>query len=96
VAQFEALRSLQGRNQSQSQKETQIEVVQLQQKKRESNYFHNKLKQLGFQVIKDECVGFSHLYYFNCGCARSYSVNPLTLKDSEKLYPCEKHKHLVE
>ena len=64
--------------------------------KKEPNYFHKKLEELGQKVIKDEIIGFSHFYYFDCGCNRVYSVSPLTLTQREDLYPCEEHKHLME
>lgn len=66
------------------------------EKKRETNYFHKMLEALGFKVVKEERTGFSSVYTFNCGCVRTYSVNPLSFKDSERIYPCKQHKKLSE
>jgi len=63
--------------------------------KREMNHIHKALKKLGFYIVEAYTVLYSHHYNFNCGCVRIYSVNPLTMQDSERLEPCGKHEHLV-
>jgi hypothetical protein len=45
-------------------------------------------------VVSDEIVGRSHLYHFDCGCVRSYSVSSESLA-SESVSACETHRNLV-
>lgn len=61
---------------------------------REGNEIHKRLEELGEHVVSDESCGFSHAYVFSCGCIRTYSVSPFSMKSAESLNPCEKHKNL--
>ncbi len=63
-------------------------------RKGDTNYIHAQLLLAGQNVDRDEIVGRSHLYYFDCGCVRSYSVN-IGLSASETVSACKKHKDLV-
>jgi hypothetical protein len=63
-------------------------------RKGDSNYMHAQLLLAGQKVLRDEIVGRSHLYYFDCGCVRSYSVTIQSVA-SESVSACELHKDLV-
>jgi len=45
----------------------------------DTNYLHAQLLLAGQKVVRDEIVGRSHVYYFDCGCVRSYSVSTTSL-----------------
>jgi hypothetical protein len=45
-------------------------------------------------VLRDEIVGKSHIYYFDCGCVRSYSVSVESVA-SESVSACKVHKDLL-
>ena len=63
-------------------------------RKGDTNYVHAQLLLAGQNVDRDEKVGRSHPYYFDCGCVRSYSVS-IGLSASETVSACKKHKDLV-
>jgi hypothetical protein len=63
-------------------------------RKGETNYMHAQLLLAGQKVVRDEIVGRSHLYYFDCGCVRTYSVSIESLA-SESVSACKIHKELV-
>lgn len=60
----------------------------------DTNYIHAQLLLAGGKVVRDEIVGRSHSYYFDCGCVRSYSVNALSVA-SESVSACETHRGLL-
>lgn len=60
----------------------------------DANYLHAQLLLAGQKVDRDEIVGRSHLYYFDCGCVRYFSVS-IELSASESVSPCKKHEGLV-
>jgi hypothetical protein len=64
-------------------------------RRRDTNYIHAQLLLAGQKVIRDKIVGRSHLYYFDCGCVRCYSlsIEPLA---SESVSACEMHKDLAK
>jgi hypothetical protein len=59
----------------------------------DTNYIHAQLLLAGQKVVRDEIVGKSHLYYFDCGCVRSYSVSSESLA-SESIAACKTHGEL--
>jgi len=63
-------------------------------RKGDTNYIHAQLLLAGQKVVSDEIVGRSHLYHFDCGCVRSYSVSSESLA-SESVSACETHRNLV-
>jgi hypothetical protein len=63
-------------------------------RKGDANYLHAQLLLAGQKVDRDEIVGRSHLYYFDCGCVRYFSVG-IELSASESVSPCTKHEGLV-
>ncbi len=63
-------------------------------RKGDTDYIHAQLLLAGQKVVRDEIAGRSHLYYFDCGCVRSYSVS-IKFSASESVSACEKHKGLV-
>jgi hypothetical protein len=63
-------------------------------RKGDTNYIHAQLLLAGQTVDKDEIVGSSHIYHFDCGCIRSYSV-PAGSKAVESLSACKRHKELI-
>jgi hypothetical protein len=60
----------------------------------DTNYMHAQLLLAGGTVVRDEIVGRSHSYYFDCGCVRSYSVSVESVA-SESVVPCEAHRRLL-
>jgi hypothetical protein len=62
-------------------------------RKSDTNYIHAQLLLAGQEVDMDEIVGRSHVYYFDCGCVRSYSMTPGS-QPSESLSACKRHKGL--
>jgi len=69
-------------------------VLARKARKADTNYLHAQLLLAGQDVLRDEIQGTSHLYYFDCGCVRSYSVTGATA--TESISACEKHKGLAE
>lgn len=63
-------------------------------RKGDTNYIHAQLLLAGQNVVSDEIVGRSHLYHFDCGCVRSYSVSVESLA-SESVSACPMHKVLA-
>jgi hypothetical protein len=61
----------------------------------DTNYLHAQLLLAGQKVLRDEIVGKSHLYYFDCGCVRSYSVSNESLA-SESISACKAHGELAK
>jgi hypothetical protein len=68
-------------------------VLARKARKADTNYIHAQLLLAGQDVLRDEIKGTSHLYYFDCGCVRSYSVTGATA--TESISACEKHIALV-
>ncbi len=60
----------------------------------DTNYIHAQLLLAGQKVVRDEIVGRSHVYYFDCGCVRSYSMSAESVA-SESISPCKTHKDLI-
>lgn len=60
----------------------------------DTNYIHAQLLLAGQKVVRDEIVERSHLYYFDCGCVRVFSVST-KLSASESVSACKKHEDLV-
>ena len=60
----------------------------------DTNYLHAQLLLAGGKVLRDEIVGRSHSYYFDCGCVRSYSAI-IGSAASESVSACETHKDLL-
>ena len=63
-------------------------------RKGDTNYLHAQLLLAGQKVLRDEIVGKSHIYYFDCGCVRSYSVSTTSLA-SESILACKVHGELA-
>lgn len=63
-------------------------------RKGDANYLHAQLLLAGQKVDRDEIVGRSHLYYFDCGCIRYFSVS-IGSSASESVSACKKHEGLV-
>lgn len=63
-------------------------------RKGDANYLHAQLLLAGQKVDRDEIVGRSHLYYFDCGCVRYFSVS-IESSASESVSACKKHEGLV-
>jgi hypothetical protein len=63
-------------------------------RKRDTNYIHAQLLLAGQKVVRDEIAGRSHLYYFDRGCVRSYTLSTES-SASESVSACEKHEGLV-
>jgi len=61
----------------------------------DTNYIHAQLLLAGQKVVRDEIVGRSHLYYFDCGCVRSYSMSTTSLA-SESISACKTHSELAK
>jgi hypothetical protein len=64
-------------------------------RKSDTNYIHSQLLLAGQTVDLDEIVGRSHVYYFDCGCVRSYSLS-VESRASEELSACRKHGNLIQ
>jgi hypothetical protein len=64
-------------------------------RKGDTNYMHAQLILAGQKVVRDEIVGRSHAYYFDCGCVRSYSVSAESLA-SESMVACKLHGDLAK
>jgi hypothetical protein len=60
----------------------------------DTNYMHAQLLLAGGKVVRDEIVGRSHSYYFDCGCVRSYSLGAGSVA-SESVSACEAHRDLL-
>ena len=60
----------------------------------DTNYLHAQLLLAGQKVLSDEIVGSSHLYHFDCGCVRSYSVTGASTA-SETVSACKVHGELA-
>ena len=69
-------------------------VLARKARKADTNYIHAQLLLAGQDVLRDEIQGRSHLYYFDCGCIRSYSLKEST--PTESVSACEKHIGLVK
>ena len=69
-------------------------VLARKARKADTNYIHAQLLLAGQDVLRDEIQGRSHLYYFDCGCVRSYSISDKSTA-TESITACEKHKGLV-
>jgi len=63
-------------------------------RKGDTNYLHAQLLLAGQKVVSDEIVGRSHVYHFDCGCVRSYSVSNESLA-SESISACVTHNELA-
>jgi hypothetical protein len=63
-------------------------------RKGDTNYMHAQLLLAGQDVVSDKIEGRSHVYTFDCGCVRSYSVSSES-SASESLSACKKHKDLL-
>ena len=63
-------------------------------RKGDSNYLHAQLLLAGQRVVKDEIVGNSHVYHFDCACVRTYTMNS-DLTASESISACAKHGSLI-
>ncbi len=63
-------------------------------RKSDSNYLHAQLILAGQTVVNDVIVQKSHVYYFDCGCIRTYDASggPNGL---ESLEPCKRHANLI-
>ena len=61
----------------------------------DTNYLHAQLLLAGQKVVRDEIVERSHLYYFDCGCVRSYSVSSASTA-SESISACKVHGELAK
>ena len=59
-------------------------------RKGDTNYMHAQLLLAGQKVLRDEIVGTSHSYYFDCGCVRSYSVSDNS-SPTESVVACKLH-----
>jgi len=64
-------------------------------RKGDTNYLHAQLLLAGQKVLRDEIVGRSHIYYFDCGCVRSYSVSSESTA-SESISACKAHGELAK
>lgn len=63
-------------------------------RKSDTNYIHAQLLLAGQTVERDEIVGTSHRYYFDCGCVRSFSL--VGSAASESVSACRTHGYLVK
>jgi hypothetical protein len=63
-------------------------------RKGDTNYMHAQLLLAGQDVVSDKIEGRSHVYNFDCGCVRSYSVSSES-SASESVLACKKHKELM-
>ena len=61
----------------------------------DTNYLHAQLLLAGQKVVRDEIVGRAHVYYFDCGCVRSYSVTGASTA-SESVLACKVHGELAK
>jgi hypothetical protein len=61
----------------------------------DTNYIHAQLLLAGQKVVRDEIVGRTHLYYFDCGCVRSYSASNESVA-SESISACKTHSELAK
>ena len=61
----------------------------------DTNYIHAQLLLAGQKVVRDEIVGRTHLYYFDCGCVRSYSASGES-SASESISACKIHSELAK
>ena len=61
----------------------------------DTNYLHAQLLLAGQKVLRDEIVGRVHVYYFDCGCVRSYSVTGASTA-SESVSACKVHGELAK
>ena len=61
----------------------------------DTNYIHAQLLLAGQKVLRDEIVGRTHLYYFDCGCVRSYSASGES-SASESITACKVHNELAK
>jgi hypothetical protein len=61
----------------------------------DTNYIHAQLLLAGQKVLRDEIVGRTHLYYFDCGCVRSYSASSGSVA-SESISACKIHSELAK
>jgi hypothetical protein len=69
-------------------------VLAKKARKGDTNYLHAQLLLAGGKVVRDEIVGRSHSYYFDCGCVRSYSVSAESVA-SESVSACKVHEELL-
>jgi hypothetical protein len=69
-------------------------VLARRARKSDTNYIHAQLLLAGQNVDRDEMSGRSHLYYFDCGCVRQFSLDT-ELSASESVSACKKHKYLI-
>jgi hypothetical protein len=63
-------------------------------KKSDSNYIHAQLVLAGQVVLRDAIVDSTHVYYFDCGCVRTYCLDKAS-KEQEALKPCKRHTDLL-
>ena len=63
-------------------------------RKSDANYIHAQLILAGQTVDRDEIVGRTHLYYFDCGCVRCFALSEEHTA-SESVTACSKHKDLA-
>ncbi len=63
-------------------------------RKGDTNYIHAQLLLAGQKVVSDEIVGRTHVYHFDCGCVRSYSVSSES-SASESVSACATHSELA-
>ena len=63
-------------------------------RKSDTDYIHAQLLLAGQTVERDEIVGTSHRYYFDCGCVRSFSLIGST--GSESVSACSVHGYLAK
>jgi hypothetical protein len=68
-------------------------VLARKARKGDTNYIHAQLLLAGQRVVSDKLEGRSHLYFFDCGCVRSYSLSA-EFSASESVSTCWKHKRL--
>lgn len=64
-------------------------------RKGDTDYIHAQLLLAGQKVDSDKIVGRSHLYHFDCGCVRSYSLSAES-GPSESVSACRKHGYLAK
>ena len=70
-------------------------VLARKARKADTNYIHAQLLLAGQDVLRDEIKGTSHLYYFDCGCVRSYSASSGSVA-SESISACKIHSELAK
>ena len=70
-------------------------VLARKARKSDTNYLHAQLLLAGRNVVRDEIVGRSHSYYFDCGCVRSYTLGAGSVA-SESVEACKAHKDLLK